>query len=122
MRLIRDAVPNADGSKQESGKQNVQRGVISATEKPSLPLPAITTWKCREASITGAGLELRAILAVDRQRPKQRDASVESGGMKVDRYLYGGIKRASVAARCHMCESTLLRRIRRRKPDVRVHE
>lgn len=98
------------------------RGVIGATEKPSLPLPAIATWKCREASIAGAGLKLRAVLAIDRQSPKQRDASVESGGMKVDRYPYGGIKRTAVAARCHVFESTLLRRIRRRKPGVRVHE
>lgn len=98
------------------------RVVIGATEEPSLPLPAVSTWKCREASIAGGSLELRAVLAIGCQRAKQRHTSVESGGMKVDRYPDIGIKRASVTTRFHVREGTLLRRIRRRKPDVGFHE
>jgi hypothetical protein len=96
-------------------------GVIGAAEEPCFPVSALAPGERREAAVASPGLELRAVLPIVRQASKERDATVESGGMEVDRNAEGRVQRRPLAPRRHVRERLVLGGIGRRHPRGGIH-
>src|SRR5215217_6801183 len=71
------------------------RIVIRAAKDPAFPVPALPTGMRRESAVAGAGLELRAVRSVDRNRAENGNAVALTIRMEVERYAKRRIHRTA---------------------------